>query len=253
MIWHESSGPQVAEFAKTCDTALLPVGCVEMHGPQNPTGCDAFIADRVCRIAAEIEPCIVLPPIFYNVNDRMKCYPGTISIPPRVVMDMYRAIFEECARNGFKRIVVFVAHGGSQVPVETLQGEIFEEATSGRPVDYQVFRVDSWSLPSPEEPKETRRLMGGHGGADETSEVWDATPEGLVDISRVKGEEGEYHPPAARPAHYRVGWIRSVPKGFQGRPELASRERGEHLNRWSAEKLAEVIRRIKTWNPDRDP
>ena len=37
MIWHESSGPDVAEFAKTCDVALLPVGCVEMHGPQNPT------------------------------------------------------------------------------------------------------------------------------------------------------------------------------------------------------------------------
>jgi creatinine amidohydrolase len=252
MIWHESSGTDVAEFAKTCDVALLPVGCVEMHGPQNPTGCDAFIADRVCRLAAEGEPCIVLPPVFYNVNDRMKCYPGTISIPPRVVMDMYRAIFSECARNGFKRIVVFVAHGGSEVPVETLQGEIFEEATSGTPIDYQVFRVDTWALPHLDEPDEMRRQMGGHGGADETSEVWDAAP-GLVKIERVKGEEGPYIRPQAAPAHYRVGWIRSVPKGFQGRPELASRERGEKINRWMGEKLAEVIRKVKAYDAETSP
>jgi creatinine amidohydrolase len=252
MIWHESSGPDVAEFSKHCDTALLPVGCIEMHGPQNPTGCDAFIADRICRLASEIEECIVLPPIFLNVNDRMKCYPGTISIPPRVVMDMYRAIFTECARNGFTRIVVFVAHGGSETPVETLQGEIFEEETAGRPVGYQVFRVDSWFLPRLEEPEETRKLMGGHGGADETSEVWDAAP-GLVDISRVAGQQGPYFPPAARPAHYRVGWIRSVPKGFTGRPELASRERGERLNRWHAQKLAEIIKRVKAWKAETDP
>jgi len=252
MIWHESSGPDVAEFAKSCEVALLPVGCVEMHGPQNPTGCDAFIADRICRLTSEMEPCVVLPPIFYNVNDRMKCYPGTISIPPRVVMDMYRAIFLECARNGFKRIVVFVAHGGSEVPVETVQGEIFEEATAGVAVDYQVFRVDSWALPHLDEGEETRRVMGGHGGADETSEVWDAMP-GKVDISRVQGEEGPYFPPAALPAHYRVGWARSVPKGFTGRPELASRERGGKLNRWRAEKLAEIIRRIKAWDSPTDP
>ena len=252
MIWHETSGPDVAEFANTCDVALLPVGCVEMHGPQNPTGCDAFIADRTCRLASEIEPCIVLPPIFYNINDQMKCYPGTISIPPRVVMDMYRAIFEECSRNGFKKIIVFVAHGGSEVPLETLQGEIFEEAASGRPVDYQVFRVDSWSLPLLDEPEETRRLMGGHGGADETSQVWDAAP-GMVDTSRVEGEEGPYIAPAFSPAHYRVGWIRSVPRGFQGRPELASRERGEKLNRWRAAELAKIIRRIKSYDPEASP
>lgn len=252
MIWHESSGPDVAEFAKACDVALLPVGCVEMHGPQNPTGCDAFIANRICRLASEIEPCIVLPPIFYNINDQMKCYPGTISIPPRVVMDMYRAIFEECARNGFRKIAVLVAHGGSQVCLEVLQGELLEEETSGKPVGYQVFRIDSWDVPGPEEPKETRKLMDGHGGADETSEVWDAAP-GMVDISRVKGEEGPYIRPEFAPAHYRVGWIRNVPKGFQGRPELASQERGEMLNRARAQKLAAIIRRIKSYSPDTSP
>jgi creatinine amidohydrolase/Fe(II)-dependent formamide hydrolase-like protein len=252
MIWHESSGPEVAEFAKRCEVALLPVGCVEMHGPHNPTGCDTFRADRVCRLAAELEPCMVLPPIFYNINDQMKCYPGTISIPGRMVTEMHRAIFAECARNGFKRIVVYVAHGGGDEAVVAAQAEMLEEATSGARIDYQVFRVDSWALPGLDEPEETRRVMGGHGGANETSEVWEAAP-GMVHVSRVEGEEGPYLRPVASPASYRVDWIRNVPKGFQGRPELASRERGEKLNRRRAEQLAEVIRKIKAYDLSSDP
>jgi creatinine amidohydrolase/Fe(II)-dependent formamide hydrolase-like protein len=94
--------------------------------------------------------------------------------------------------------------------------------------------------------------MGGHGGANETSQAWDAAP-GLVDIARVKGEEGPYIAPEFGPANYRVAWIRSVPKGFQGRPELANRERGEELNRRTAGHLAEVIRRIKCYRPDASP
>ncbi len=239
MIWHEASGTQIAEFGKTCDVALIPVGCVEMHGPHNPTGCDALIADRVCRLTAEVEPCLVLPPIFYNINDQMKCYPGTISIPHRILTDLYRAIFRECARNGFRRIVVYVAHGGGQEPLITAQAEVLDEGVT----DYQVFRVESWALRVEGRPEG----YGGHGGAGETSCVWDAAP-GTVDLSRVGEEEGPYLPPMAEPAAYRVDWIRNVPKGFEGHPQRASREYGETRNRAHAEKLAEVIRKIKAYD-----
>src|SRR5512136_71095 len=117
MIWHEASGTAIAEFARSCDVALLPVGCVEMHGPHNPTGCDALRAERVCRLTEQLEPCIVLPTIFYNINDQMKAYPGAISIPHRIVADMHRAIFRECARNGFKKIVAYLTHGGGDEPL----------------------------------------------------------------------------------------------------------------------------------------
>ncbi len=87
---------------------------------------------------------------------------------------------------------------------------------------------------------------------ERVSEVWDAAP-GTVDLSPVKGEEGPYISPMARPAIYRVDWIRNVPKGFEGRPDLASREWGEERNRWQAEKLAEVIRLIKSYDPATSP
>ena len=34
IVWAEPSGTVVAEFAMTCDVAVIPIGCAEMHGPQ---------------------------------------------------------------------------------------------------------------------------------------------------------------------------------------------------------------------------
>jgi creatinine amidohydrolase len=236
IVWAETSGTAVAEFAKTCDTAVIPVGCVEMHGPHNPTGTDSINAERVCRLAAEQESFIILPTIYYNINDQMMIYPGTISIPHRVLIDTWRAIFRECARNGFKRIVPVCGHGGSQEPLIVAQAEVLQEAAEGAPIDYQIFRIETFGFPTP-------AALGGHGGGGETARVMDALP-GLVDLSKATGE-GPDIKPVASPADYRVPWIRNVPKGYQGNPELATRELGERLNREVAAKLVDIIRKIK--------
>ncbi len=244
IVWAESSGNDVAEFAKICDTAVIPVGCVEMHGPHNPTGTDSINVERICRLAAEQEPFIILPTIYYNINDQMMCYPGTIAIPHRVLIDTWRAIFKECARNGFKRIVPVCGHGGSQEPLIVAQAEVLQEASEGVPIDYQIFRVQRFGL-------ETPAALDGHGGGGETARVMDALP-GLVDLSKATGEGPDIRP-LASPADYRVPWIRNVPKGYQGRPELATRELGEKLNRQLAAKLVEIIRKIKTVDLNTSP
>ncbi len=235
IVWAESSGDTVAAFAKTCDVAVIPVGCVEMHGPQNPTGTDSINVERICRLAAETEPFIILPTIYYNINDQMMNYPGTIAIPHRVLIDTWRAIFKECARNGFKRIVPVCGHGGSEEPLIVAQAEVLQEASEGVPIDYQIFRVQHFGRIPPE--------LEGHGGGAETARVMDSMP-GLVDLSKATGE-GPYIKPAADPAEYRVPWIRNVPKGYHGNPELASRQLGEKLNRELAATLVEIIRKIK--------
>jgi creatinine amidohydrolase len=245
IVWAETNGPAVAEFAKTCDTAVIPVGCVEMHGPHIPTGTDSINAERACRLAAEQETFIILPTIYYNINDQMMSYPGTISIPHRILIDTWRAIFKECARNGFKRIVPVCGHGGSQEPLIVAQAEVLQEAEEGTPIDYQVFRIETWNLPS-DHPE-----LGGHGGGEETARVMDALP-GLVDLSKATGE-GPYLKPIAAPADYRIPWIRNVPKGYEGRPELASRELGDKLSRELAAKLVDIIRKIKAVNLKTSP
>jgi creatinine amidohydrolase/Fe(II)-dependent formamide hydrolase-like protein len=207
-----------------------------MHGPHNPTGADSINVERICRLAAEQEPFIILPTIDYNINDQMMCYPGTIAIPHRVLIDTWRAIFKECARNGFKRIVPVCGHGGSQEPLIVAQAEVLQEASEGVPIDYQVFRIEGLGMAMP-------AALDGHGGGAETARVMDALP-GLVDLSKATGE-GPNIKPVADPAKYRVPWIRNVPNGYQGHPELATRELGEKLNRELAGRLVGLIRKIK--------
>jgi creatinine amidohydrolase len=244
IVWAESSGPDVAEFARTCDTAVIPVGCVEMHGPHDPTGTDSINVERICRLAALQEPFIILPTIYYNINDQMMAYPGTIAIPHRVLIDMWRAIFRECARNGFKRIVPVCGHGGSEEPLIVAQAEVLQEASEGAVIDYQVFRVQDLGMGISSE-------LDGHGGGAETARAMDALP-GLVDLSKATGE-GPDIKPVADPAVYRVPWIRNVPKGYQGNPELATRELGEKLNRELAAGLVEIIRKIKSVDLKKSP
>lgn len=244
IVWAETSGDMVAEFASRCDTAVIPVGCVEMHGPHAPTGTDSINVERICRLAAEQESFIILPTIYYNINDQMMNYPGTISIPHRILIDTWRAIFKECARNGFKRIVPVCGHGGSEEPLIVAQAEVLQEASEGVPVDYQVFRIESLGLKMPEN-------LEGHGGGAETARTMDALP-GLVNLSKATGE-GAYIRPVAEPATYRIPWIRNVPKGYHGNPELATKELGEKLNRELAAKLAEIIRRIKAVDLKKSP
>ena len=48
--WAEMTGPEVAALAKETSVAVIPVGCVEMHGPHLPTGTDAISAERMAGL-----------------------------------------------------------------------------------------------------------------------------------------------------------------------------------------------------------
>ena len=74
--WHEMSGPAVAALAEETDVAILPIGCVEMHGPHLPTGTDAIQAEGMAELIAEWESAIILPTLYLNLNDEMVRYPG---------------------------------------------------------------------------------------------------------------------------------------------------------------------------------
>ena len=84
--WHEMSGPEVASLAEQTQVAILPIGCVEMHGPHLPTGTDAIQAEGMAELIAEQEPAIILPTMYLNINDEMVRYPGTIAISPELTV-----------------------------------------------------------------------------------------------------------------------------------------------------------------------
>jgi len=46
--------------------AYMPVGTLEWHGRQNPIGCDALKAQRLCEAAAKITGGVVMPALYFS-------------------------------------------------------------------------------------------------------------------------------------------------------------------------------------------
>jgi creatinine amidohydrolase len=259
--WCEMTGPEVARFAQQTDVAILPVGCVEMHGPHLPTGTDGFTAQKLANMIARREPCIVLPPLFYNTNHSMRKYPGTIGIPPDVVKALYEAICDEAARNGFRKIAILICHGSSEIVAYHLQNVLFERSRreDQRPKPYSVFVLwigDALHQLQPEVEKlwESAPTQMGHGGEMETSLVLAARPD-LVkpeQLEPLPEGEGPYYPKTVQGVTYPLDWIKQVPRGYIGTPHLATAEKGKQVLNALADYYARVIRCIRDYDPERD-
>jgi creatinine amidohydrolase len=111
MSWMEAE-----EAFKQSDTVLVPVGTLHGHGP-TPIGIDfrsvEVLADRVGQRTG----LMVLPVVAYGENDKMKAYPGTITISPDVVVAYCTDICRSLRANGVRRVIFLNGHGGNYDPL----------------------------------------------------------------------------------------------------------------------------------------
>ncbi len=252
--WHELSGPEVAALAQETDVALLPIGCVEMHGPHLPTGTDVIQAEGMAELIAAHEPAIILPTLYLNLNDEMVCYPGTIAISPELVGRLYEELCSEAARNGFHKIILLIGHGGSE-EVTRFMHHSFLHRRLGEERGFSVFEISFSRFAQAPGLWDTPREMQGHGCERETSFVLRFRPE-LVHLERLEPlpmGEGPVLPKRVQGAWYVVDWVRVVPKGYTGKPHLATAEKGARAADLVAERCAEVVRQVKAFDPARDP
>ena len=251
--WQELSGPEVAALAQETQVAILPIGCVEMHGPHLPTGTDGFQTEGVAEMIAMREPAIILPTLFYNINDEMTCYPGTISISPELMASLYEELCCEAARNGFTKIVLLIGHGGSQDVTQFIHHSFLERRLKEQ-AGFTVFDISFVHFARDSDVLETTRDQQGHGCEVETSLVLRFRPD-LVHLDRLESlpdGEGPYYPKTVEHAWYTIDWIRQVPKGYVGLPHIATPEKGMRLAELIADECARVIRQIKAYDPSRD-
>ncbi len=244
------TGPEVLEFAKATQVALLPMGSIEMHGPHLATGVDTVAAIALAEKAAQIEKAIVLPPIHYNLNAPMKCYPGTLSMPVRMIADMVMTISAEAARNGFDRMICVIGHGGTQLPVGLAQQDLLEQRTGARnstEARRMVFYVYFGAL-CKEACKSVLESKPMHGCEYETSLTMQIRPDM---VRPEKAHSGPYVPDGVDAAHV-DDWNRMVPLGFAGEPQKATAEKGKALLDEAVESLVKVIRQVKAYKLEPD-
>ena len=83
---------EVAEYLKTSDTILIPVGSLENHGLHLPLGTDFLIPDEIARLINEKSPILIAPTLNYGATDDLAGFPGTVSIGTEGLIALLKSI-----------------------------------------------------------------------------------------------------------------------------------------------------------------
>ncbi len=109
------------------DAVLVPVGCVEQHGPHLLLGCDSFCTLGKCCEAARDPGVFVLPMTPVSWVGGTRAFPGGLNIRERVFLDYLVCVLRSLSRTGFRRIMVVNSHGGNFYALRALPGELYAE------------------------------------------------------------------------------------------------------------------------------
>ena len=154
------SWQEVEELNRSEKIAILPVGSLENHGPQNPLGTDfmipEYLADRI-----DSEDVVVFPTIPYGICPHHEDFPGTINLGYDIFYSVIYKILTGINSHGFKKILVINGHGGNSPAIDRAALEINSKK------ECLIAIIDWWSLAGDLNPK----FKGGHAGGQETSAI----------------------------------------------------------------------------------
>ena len=243
MQWEQLTAPEFAAAVRETGVCVIAMGVVERHGDHLPLGTDYLVGHAIACRAAEKEPAVVFPPFYFGQIYEARCFPGTVTVKPSLLLELIQGVFDEIGRNGFTKIVVFCAHGGNWHLLQFLaQCSMWEEKP------YCLY-VPTRSL-SPEGEEEWGAMrettFGGHACEWETSLVLGTYPH-LVKMDQVPEDPAR---PLNRmeklpPTFTGIWWYSDYPEHYAGDARTATEEKGQTLVRLASDYLAEYIAAVK--------
>jgi creatinine amidohydrolase len=189
--------PQVREAAeRQGSTVVWPWGSVEQHGPQLPLATDGLFAERLLdAVLAQLEahqPIWRLPLQAIGFSPEHLGFPGTLSLPPELLIETVCSVGRQLADCGFQRLVLFNAHGGQIALLQAAARELRVQ----RPA-LGVLPCFLWSGIEgiSEQLPQAEREHGLHAALAETSLMLHLQP-GLVGPQRPCDGQPAQPPPA---------------------------------------------------------
>jgi creatinine amidohydrolase/Fe(II)-dependent formamide hydrolase-like protein len=245
-FWGELCWPDAMERLDIVDTALLPVGAIEQHGPHLPVDTDAYDAEYLARKVADgcsnPKP-LVLPLIAYGVSYHHEAFKGTISINNDTLANLVYDVGISVAKNGIKKLVIINGHGGNAPSLNFAAQRINQDARIFVCVDTgETSDVDVDSLI--ETPNDV------HAGEIETSTSLAIRPQ-LVRMDRLQMEVPEFTSRYLDFTSTRgVAWYAHTHKisasGVMGDPTRATTEKGEKMWAIMIANLIGFVDQLKT-------
>jgi len=250
-MWATLSWPEIKERLLKVDTAILPCGAIEQHGPHLPLDIDFFDADYLARKVAENcqdpKP-FVLPPIPYGVSYHHSEFPGTLAVTNNALSALIYDIGMSLAHNGIKKIVILNGHGDN-VPTLTYAAQMINR-------DARVFvcvetgetsDVDLYDLI--ETPNDI------HAGEIETSTTLAIRPE-LVDMEKAVDDTLDLDNiyldyTSERGVSWYVHTKKLTRSGVMGNATLGTAEKGKKMWDIMIRKMVEFVETIKNTPSDK--
>jgi len=244
MKWEELTAPDFERAVKeTGGVCLIGAGCVEKHFDHLPLGTDFLNGHTLCCLAAEQEPAVVFPPYYFGQIHEARPFPGTVALSPVLTLELLMAVCDEIGRNGFKKIIIYNAHGGNT----HLLNYLVQSGLAQR----KPYAMYLPNLPWPKERADEwdatlETDVHGHACECETS-ISLANHPHLVKMDYIKGRKTEprgryYHIP---PGRISARWYSDYPDHYAGDATAATAQKGEALRRIQVDSLADYIRAVK--------
>lgn len=246
-VWEERflprlSSTQIKNLQKRDSLVILPIGAVEQHGPHLPVFTDTLLAETVLEESLKYVPSDsniwFLPSMPYGKSNEHLGRAGTFSLSSSTLQSVILDIGRSLKQSGFRRLLLFNAHGGNNDLLNLIAREVRLET------DLMVFRLNVGGLALDEKfLDEKERLLGIHGGDYETSLIMASYP------NWVREELPTEYPRLLQESTYlrfqksNFAWtIDDVSaSGILGNAKTASAEKGRSIYEHHGKQVAEML------------
>ncbi|MCW4019998.1 MAG: creatininase family protein [Candidatus Bathyarchaeota archaeon] len=189
------------------DTAILPIGAIEQHGPHLPLGTDWIVVQEVAKkVAEKMGDCYLLPAMPYGNSQEHMGFSGTVTLRPSTLANVIRDVVLSLKLHGVKKIIVISGHGGNWIIKPTIRELNLEYP------DLKIIHGGPMG----------KRPADMHAGESETSSVL------YLNEELVKKDKIVDSSPDATQEYLDYVGMKGVSKhGNWGRASQASKEKGE--------------------------
>lgn len=199
------------------DTAVLPIGATEYHGPAFPFGTDTLTAETLAEsFARELGGAVLLPSLSYGVSHHHLPFPWTLSLRPETLALVVRDIAESLLAHEIRQLLIVSAHDGNP-PAATVAARNLSQDH-----DMSVAIFSGWQGKSRAALAGTRDIDTDHAGQSEMSMVLYAAPE----TARLELATHQPNQRMGEPVDLIGGFEGTVPLGYSGRAAAGSAEEG---------------------------
>lgn len=244
-LWENLTWKEIEKRLQLVDTAILPCGAIEQHGPHLPVDVDYFdavyMARKVAEQCADPKP-FVLPPIPFGVSYHHSAFKGTLSVSNNALSAFVYDLGMSLAHNGIKKIIILNGHGDNKPTLSYAAQMINRDAHIFVCVDTgETSDVDLYDLI--DTPNDI------HAGEIETSTTLAIRPE-LVNMDLAVDEtldlDNEYLDfTSERGVNWYVHTQRISESGVMGNAKKATAEKGKQMWDISIKKMVEFVESIK--------